>query len=202
MILFCFRSPSAIGRFVIPVVFDAVNGMIFRRSFAHIGKEVFKTMKPSFTDSYTTSTVIFPAYCIRIQTSFPHVDPDGIFCRTRHSMRPTNRNLSLSARHTSRAPSGCEPRRINNSFRATFTLAKISGRYLITWNFFDNNKFPKFPSGKIYFFGMPTTERLLIYKIPSRDVFYCTATTTALPKFASPLIFLRTDSNYSPLSKN
>jgi hypothetical protein len=55
--LFSGGCPSAIGRFVISVIVDPIDRMLFRWWFAHIGKKGFKTAAPSVAHLDSTASV-------------------------------------------------------------------------------------------------------------------------------------------------
>lgn len=59
------RSPSAVRRFVIPVVVDAVNRVVGRRSTAHVGQERFVCV-PASADGDATVGVVAPLVEVRL----------------------------------------------------------------------------------------------------------------------------------------
>ncbi len=70
--------PSAVCRFVIAVVVDAVNRMIRRRSMSHVGQECLERLAPSVAHANAASAVIAPFVGSGIHASFadtkPHVE--------------------------------------------------------------------------------------------------------------------------------
>lgn len=69
-------SPSAISRFVIPIIIYPVYLMFVCWSFSHVVKETFETVRPPFADYYASATVIGKSYVVRICTPRFHCSPD------------------------------------------------------------------------------------------------------------------------------
>jgi len=79
--------PSAIARLIIPiVVWESINRMRQTRSTAHVQEKRLKIV-PSFTDSNTTTSVIFPRLMFWISASFSHCRPTFISNRYFSSRR-------------------------------------------------------------------------------------------------------------------
>lgn len=74
--LFPMCDPSAIPRFVVSVIVNAVQLFSFR-FLSHVSKEVYKYF-PSVTDSYSTSTVVTINRRFRIRASLNHIGPTSI----------------------------------------------------------------------------------------------------------------------------
>lgn len=77
--------PSAVARFIIPVVVDASNGCS-GRSVPHVGKEVLEA-RPAFTDLDSSSAVMFKAVFSRVLASSPHSLPACVFWAVAHPVR-------------------------------------------------------------------------------------------------------------------
>jgi hypothetical protein len=71
--------PSAITRLVISFIVDAVQRVKFGWTHPHIGKEVWKRLVPTSTDSDSPNLVIKIARLTRITASAFHVEPSPVF---------------------------------------------------------------------------------------------------------------------------
>ena len=67
--LLAYRRPTAVGRFVIAVVVDAIDRVRGRRTRTHIGVESLKGIAPALTDRDATAAVIGPSFAIRIRAA-------------------------------------------------------------------------------------------------------------------------------------
>jgi len=74
-------SPAAIAGFVIPVVVDAVNGMLGTRARPHIEKNRSKVLPPAFTTLNASTAVIFPTSGFGGSAPTEHTRPCLIFWR-------------------------------------------------------------------------------------------------------------------------
>lgn len=101
-ILFSVCSPSAIVWFIVTVVVYPVECFTFR-SMSHIAKKVLKTIPPSVTYFYPTTTPIFVSFIIRVIASIFHHSPGVVNSRFRHEMGGTTaittRITNISAFH-------------------------------------------------------------------------------------------------------
>ena len=80
VLLFVCR-PSTIGGFIVSVVVDAVNAMLWRGFSSHIGKKI-GVNQPAFTHRNASPSIILPTFVVGISTSFPHRNPSAIFQRS------------------------------------------------------------------------------------------------------------------------
>lgn len=71
--------PFAVIRGVTLVVIDAVNALFSVGTISHIGKEIFKAINPSVTNSDASCAVVFVSWRRLIQASLLHGRPRGIF---------------------------------------------------------------------------------------------------------------------------
>lgn len=84
--LLCVGSPSAIPRLVIPVIVNAINGMLGRRLWTHISIKVRKGGLPSFANGNPATAPklkIFPVFVI---TPPKHSDPSSVLRRVGHAV--------------------------------------------------------------------------------------------------------------------
>lgn len=79
-------SPSAIFRTIVSVYVDAINTMLWRRTFTHIGKKILKRVTPTVANSYTTCAVVFIMAIVRVVTFLLYRLPCFIFGRFRRSV--------------------------------------------------------------------------------------------------------------------
>lgn len=78
-LLLAISSPSAISRFVVPIVVDTVNRDTVSFGFgSHVGDEVLKHL-PTVTDSDASTSVVFPISSSGVGTSIPHIRPASVF---------------------------------------------------------------------------------------------------------------------------
>src|SRR5439155_1595276 len=75
--LFLGCRPSAVPRFVVPIVVDPVDAQILW-PWPHVSQEVLKFL-PSFTHSNSSTSVALPLLSFRVFTSEAHGVPDSIF---------------------------------------------------------------------------------------------------------------------------
>lgn len=73
--LFFWSCPSAIVREVSQVVVDAVNTVLWAWTRAHIFNEVFRTILPTLTNGYTSTSIQFVAFGIRLCATADHGGP-------------------------------------------------------------------------------------------------------------------------------
>jgi hypothetical protein len=72
-------GPSAIRRFVVAVVVDAIQRVSLGWSASHIGKERFKGIAPTVTDRNAAPAVSFVVIMFRVVTAGLHALPDFVF---------------------------------------------------------------------------------------------------------------------------
>lgn len=78
--LFFARSPSAIVRFVVAVIVrEAVNAVLWRWSWSHVGQECFKGIKPSLANGYSPSSPFGIIMAITVVASCFHPLPNSVF---------------------------------------------------------------------------------------------------------------------------
>lgn len=82
LLLVC--SPSAVARFVVPVVVDTVE-FETSRCFAHVGKEVLEGV-PSFAHLDAPPSVVYKSRMSRVETSTTHCSPYLVGGSFRHSV--------------------------------------------------------------------------------------------------------------------
>lgn len=78
--------PSTVGRFVIAIVVDAINGMNFRWLWPHIGQKSTEVVLPSFANMNAASTIVLKLRMASIETSRFDVSPRAVSCRVATSM--------------------------------------------------------------------------------------------------------------------
>lgn len=86
VVLFCACSPLAIPWFVIAIIINSFNRMFWGRTFTHVVTEVFK-LPPTFTDLYSSASVVTPIKTRRIGTSSQHTEPQSVQYGSRCSVR-------------------------------------------------------------------------------------------------------------------
>lgn len=111
-------GPSAILRFIVPVIVNAIKGMLRRRFTAHIMKEIFKTVFPCPANSYSSAPIISPIFVISIMATIFHTFPGFVFCAPTSSARlpmfdPSFPRFETKTTTTFASPSG--QRRCKNS---------------------------------------------------------------------------------------
>lgn len=84
--LFISCCPFAIFRSVISIIVNTFNSRFGEWLFSHVIEECFKGCIPSFTDLYSSATIIFEGQMIRVIASAFHTNPCPIFFRFIHSM--------------------------------------------------------------------------------------------------------------------
>lgn len=67
--------PSTITRFIVAVILSAVNGVLRSWPLAHVGKKIFKRVKPAFANRDTASAVVLEAVVLRAGTTANHAVP-------------------------------------------------------------------------------------------------------------------------------
>jgi len=73
--------PSAIARFVVAIIVDAIERIFGTRMVAHILNKISNRQSPAFTNRNAATSVIFPAFIIRIIAAAFHVLPSTINAR-------------------------------------------------------------------------------------------------------------------------
>ena len=81
-------SPSAVGRFVISIVVDSFNGVVFGWSRTHILEELRSAdqSKPSVAHAYPPSTVSMIPVGSRVVATLSHIVPSGL-CKLIHTLK-------------------------------------------------------------------------------------------------------------------
>ena len=132
VVLLMARGPSAIGRFVVAVVVNAVNRVFGRRLETHIGMEVREGIKPSLTDGDASTTVVFVSGGGHSGASPDHVSPSSIFRRVSHAMRGFGfQHLSFDAAARMRPRKVRALDRFDRSARALAEIARVSWVQLV-----------------------------------------------------------------------
>lgn len=85
--LFNIRRPPAVFRSVTEIVVDAVNAVLIRWRFAHIGIEGFKGLSPLFAHRNAATAIVNIGRLIRICTASNHATPNGVDASMFHAMR-------------------------------------------------------------------------------------------------------------------
>lgn len=78
--------PSAIGRLVMAVVFDAVDRVSRRGARPHVGVELFEGVEPLRTDGNASASIASIATICECRAACNHVRPDGKFSTPRQAM--------------------------------------------------------------------------------------------------------------------
>lgn len=101
--LFCSCSPSAVSGLIIPVVVDAVNGIIKAGAFPHIVAECLERIKPAIAYRYSTFPVAVKASCKWAKASVFHRLPRFVSHPVVATVRnaPFPRNIKGEASATS-----------------------------------------------------------------------------------------------------
>ncbi len=84
--LFFYGSPLTIFRGIIAIIINPVNAVFRRWRSSHIFEEVFKRMKPTVANLYSTTTITMKQFIFRIITSKLNTYPSTICFRFTHSM--------------------------------------------------------------------------------------------------------------------
>lgn len=79
-------GPSAISRFIIAIVVDAIQRSAVGRSPANIGYERSEGMSPCFIDRYSSTAVILKLLVTRVRASLFYLSPNVIFRLTSRSV--------------------------------------------------------------------------------------------------------------------
>lgn len=79
-------NPSTITGFIVSVGVYPINILLARRSFPHVGQEIYKAFGtlPSITHLNSATTIIFPGCLVRVIASCFHTNPNSIFWRITH----------------------------------------------------------------------------------------------------------------------
>jgi hypothetical protein len=151
--LFFFRSPFAIGRFIITIIINSFKRMFGSVRGPHILKKISKGM-PTFTHLYSPFSIKTISGIFRIMTSVVHRRPNFIQMRTCHPMFTEHQRSIFSSKATAGLGNTALKLTVFDSgFISTITQANIFCYYLILRVFkrksFKNLQSPKFLSGKI-----------------------------------------------------
>ncbi len=76
--LFDAGRPSAIARLIISIAVHPINGVIERRSLAHVGEEADKRFVPSFAHGNTAPAILREIFVSGLLAPRLHADPDAI----------------------------------------------------------------------------------------------------------------------------
>jgi hypothetical protein len=76
--LFLLCSPSAISRFIIPIIINSIKGMILARSASHVFEKFLIGVVPAFTNFNPSSSIIMEVLVICVGASMLHMRPTGI----------------------------------------------------------------------------------------------------------------------------
>lgn len=79
-------APSAIIRFVISVIINAIYRAFVFRSFTHIPEKVFKTSAPPFRNFYPSPPIQGKFFTSRVVASVVNVQPRFVFNRVAHAV--------------------------------------------------------------------------------------------------------------------
>ncbi len=87
--LFLPGGPRAIFGAIISIIVNAVNGVLWRGTSAHVGQKLRKPIgaQPSFTDLYAATPIVFICVIVGIITTLSHRTPDGKLRQLRLAVR-------------------------------------------------------------------------------------------------------------------
>lgn len=83
------RRPPAILRLIIAIWIDAIDGVMRRRSTAHVGQKDFVGVAPSLANRNATRAVVPIADMLRVIAAGLHAFPNFVFCRALPASRFT-----------------------------------------------------------------------------------------------------------------
>lgn len=114
--LFLHRGPTAIDRFVVAIVVDALNRVLQRRARTHVGKEARERLAPRCADFDSAASVTVVVGTRGVLASHDHVLPDTILGRLAHAVRARSRSARVVIEATA---------------TRCMAASKATGRYLI-----------------------------------------------------------------------
>jgi len=129
--LFLPGRPTAVGRLVMAVVINAINGMFGRRPSAHVLNKSGVGLAPAVADANTTATVMTIANVIRVTASGFHALPDFILWRGFPACALAVRAVRDSRVFSSQAtatlcPTGTQRSGLGHDRPSAFAMAKPS----------------------------------------------------------------------------
>ncbi len=81
VILLVACRPSTIGRFVVAIIFNAINGMLWRWSSPHVIQKFLKAIAPTSTDRDSPSSIILIPLVVLVSASLDHMVPRYVLRR-------------------------------------------------------------------------------------------------------------------------
>lgn len=129
--LFFSGGPSAVSRFVVPVIVDAVNGMTVRRH-SHVVNEELERCTPSFTDVDSAPTIEMEVFSFRIGATVSHAAPYTESSMITEPVRLIGWNQFPLQTATTFLPSGSKIVGSNGSDLSAITLASPSNSLFST----------------------------------------------------------------------
>lgn len=90
------RRPPDITGFVVTVIVNAVNGMLWTRTQADIAQKSLKRITPSVTDTNAATTVPWKRFTGLAQTAVPQIDPCAMLRRSSDGVPFATRQRRLS----------------------------------------------------------------------------------------------------------
>lgn len=133
--LFALSRPTAIIRFIVTVVVDAIKRMLFGGTFAHILKKVFKRLHPSVTNQDASAPVVrVDGFCGIVAPLF-HFAPNIMGARVRLAVFVLfGGHYFFAQTSTTARMSRCQVGRTDLRNRAANTFAPPSPRALSTFS--------------------------------------------------------------------